>query len=371
MIISKLRSLLKHIVKQPDEATTNNQNTIKRFKRCVLHIGTEKTGTSTIQRFLAVNRSTLLHDGVIYPSTTGKNGGSQWGFVACAQNKPWTSDVGKELGIHSASDQEAYKHKFRANLWQEFEAAPKADVLVISSEHLHSRLSSIETITCLKEFLEPWVEQFEIVLYLRRQDYVAISHYSTKIKSGNPCPLPFLNISNEAIPYYFDYNRIYDNWCTVFGKKALQVRLFSPQEWKQGNLVYDFCAACGLHAGGKRMPVIANVSLNQTGVDFLLEVNRQLPRVVDGKNNKKRDAIAHLVSKLCQGKNQPASREEAIAFYHHFLESNRQLKEKAFPERSEPLFDNDFSSYPEEVKSIKPCYEDAVKLAIHLWKAKP
>jgi hypothetical protein len=34
------------------------------------------------------------------------------------------------------------------------------------------------------------------------------------------------------------------------------------------------------------------------------------------------------------------------------------------------LFDEDFSEYPEEIDETGPRYEDAVALAIRLWRAK-
>lgn len=370
MVIRKLRAALGQYMRQANGTAATSRTVEKRFERCVLHIGTEKTGTSTIQHFLTVNREALIRDGVIYPASTGKNGGTQWGFVACADYKSWITDVGVALDINSAADQEAYKDEFRANLLREFEAAPEANVLIISSEHLHSRLTKRDVIARLKAFLETWVERFEIVLYLRRQDRVAVSLNSTRIKSGNSSPVLFPGAPEGPTPYYFNYDQVYDNWRAVFGEEAMRVRLFSPREWEHGDLVHDFCAICGLRPEGKRMPVAKNESLNQIGADFLLEVNRQLPGMVDGKRNKERDALTLLVSQLCRGKNYPASREEAMAFYHRFLESNERLKKNAFPDRSGPLFDEDFSDYPEKVEQFEARYEDAVELAIRIWKAK-
>ncbi len=357
MVIDNLRSVL--------------GRTGKRFERCVLHIGTEKTGTSTLQRFLSVNRAALASDGVIYPAATGNNGGTQWGFVAIAQEKPWKTDVGVALDIHSASDQVAYRKSLQKNLLREFKAVPKANTLIISSEHLHSRLTNKDTISQLKAYLEPWVDEFEVVLYLRRQDRVAVSLYSTKIKSGNSTPILFPGAPKGPVPYYFDYDKIYDNWSTVFGEGAMRVRLFSPGEWECGDLVKDFCAVCGLRLEDKRMPVVENESLNRAGTAFMLEVNRQMPSMTDGKRNKDRDSLTQLISRFCRGKNYPASREDAMKFYHRYLAGNERLKEKVFQGRSKPLFDDDFSDYPEKTEQLEPRYEDAVELAIRIWKGKP
>ncbi|MDN5849769.1 MAG: hypothetical protein L0H63_09065, partial [Nitrococcus sp.] len=125
-----------------------------RFKRCLLHIGTEKTGTSTIQRFLAANRQALAAEGVLYPTCGGgENGGSQWGFAASAARQAWKLDLGMFLNIHCAQDQARYRSALIDDLSREFEALTGRDALIISSEHFQSRLRHMDEIVALKEFL--------------------------------------------------------------------------------------------------------------------------------------------------------------------------------------------------------------------------
>lgn len=368
-MLNRIRSVFTHIKKQQVESIPANRSAIgKQFERCVLHIGTEKTGTSTIQRFMTMNREAFAREGVMYPSVTGKDGGSQWGFVACAQVKSWDSDVGRVLDIKSEQEQELYKETFRHQLRQEFDAAPQAKVLVISSEHLHSRLVNQEMISRLKEFLDPWVDRFEVVLYLRRQDRVAVSHYSTKIKSGNDRPVAFPGSPKDGLPYYFDYERIYENWCTVFGKESMRVRLFALREFAQGDLLRDFCTIVGLCHEGKKIAGVENEALNKAGADFMLELNRQWPSVIADECDEERMGLVQIVARLCRGKNYPVNRDEAAAFYRQFVEGNERLKMKIFPARSEPLFDDDFADYPEKIEQQAPRYEDAVALAIRIWK---
>lgn len=367
-MITKLRS---YYFESSDNATkTVERGGEKRFAQCILHIGTEKTGTSSIQRFLTLNRAALAGDGVVYPVATGEGGGSQWEFVACAHNEVWKTDVGKRLGIDSEQDQKRFRQKFRDELSAEFNTAKQGSRLVISSEHLHSRLVNKQMIERLKAFLEPWVEEFKVVLYLRRQDRVALSLFSTKVKSGSSNPIAFPGSPKNGVTYYFDYERGYDNWCAVFGEAHVFPRLFSPNEWEQNDLIIDFCMAWGLEYKGKRMPVIENESLDRQGIHFICEVNRQLSDGKGTNNNREREALVRLASELCRGKNSAANREEARAFYQQFIEGNERLRQRAFPDRTGLLFDEDFSEYPEEIDETGPRYEDAVALAIRLWRAK-
>jgi hypothetical protein len=84
--------------------------------------------------------------------------------------------------------------------------------------------------------------------------------------------------------------------------------------------------------------------------------------------NEERKGLAQIVTRFCRGKNYPVNRNEAAAFYRRFIEGNERLKLKIFPARLEPLFDDDFSDYPEKIEQQAPRYEDAVALAIRIWK---
>lgn len=338
---------------------------MKRFKRCVLHIGTVKTGTKTIQTFLSRNRLTLAKEGAIYPRSTGERGGSQWGFVACVQTEPWTSDMSVYLGIRTPADRNTYRDALMQSLRKEFRKWPRAELLIISSEHLSCRLTTIDDISRLKAFLEPWASSFEVVMYLRRQDRLAVSLYSTKIKGGHT----EANVLSYD-PHYHDYDRIYNNWRCVFGQDSVHVRLFDRAELIGADLLRDFCSLCRLNMAGKQIPSPRNQSLNQAGLDFLVELNRQLPWVVNGTLNEERRQLVSHISKLCTGKCELCSREEAVAFYRQFLEGNERLRQEVFPGRPAPLFDEDFSEYPERLDIETRNYGDAVRLAIAIWSSR-
>ncbi|WP_119306344.1 hypothetical protein [Cohaesibacter haloalkalitolerans] len=343
----------------------------KAFKRCVLHVGTEKTGTSTIQHFLSENRASFLKDGVFYPASAGLNGGSQWHFVACAHPRAWELDVGRFLKFYSREEFLAFREGFVTDLVRESsKTAAKADTLVLSSEHFHSRLRAPNLIANLKRFLEPWVEEFEVVIYFRRQDRVAVSLYSTTIKSGLKHAFAFPKVDPANPPYYYAYDEGYSNWAQVFGKDAIRPGIFHPQEWTDGSIISDFCHLAGLAEEGKVRPDHKeNVSMDRAGLQFLREINRQMPNVIDGRRNEERDALARLVASLCRGKYINASKGQAQEFLKNFQQGNDRLKLIAFPDRAEPVFDMDFSDYPDQFEPDVPRYEEAVELAIRLWRA--
>ena len=81
----------------------------KPFKKCILHIGTEKTGTTAIQEYLKSNRDALAKQGFYHPIAADTEHSSQWEFVAIVHHAPWTQDTGRELGITDKASQEAFK----------------------------------------------------------------------------------------------------------------------------------------------------------------------------------------------------------------------------------------------------------------------
>jgi hypothetical protein len=342
---------------------------MKRFQRCVLHIGTEKTGTSSVQKFLALNRDALAADGCYYAAATGRNGEGQYSFVAATRDYPFSHDVGTVFNMNTEEDRVQFAEKFRSALTAEFDRIPDASTWLISSEHFHSRLFHRHEIARLRDFLEPHVSEFEVVLYLRRQDRMAVSLYSTLVKAGQTNPKVFPTIKGEKLPYYFDYEKIHAHWASVFGTDSVRIRLFDPAEMIGGGLIEDFCDVAGLSLEGKARPPIVNESLSQAGVDFLLAVNRQLPEFVDGKPNQLRKMLSRRVSNICRGKCEPVMRPQAEAFYSVFRDSNERLKALKFPERVAPLFNEDFSDYPDTVSEHVPNHGAAVGIAIAIARA--
>jgi len=359
--MSVIRSILKSL---EGHASGNTKSRKSKIKRCVLHIGTEKTGTSTIQEFLKVNRKSLSKEGILYPAFAGPNGGSQWEFATYVLPQPWKFELGERFNIKSKEDHLIFQRDLLENLNNEI-SANKFNTLLISSEHFHSRLNNIKLINLLKKLLDDYVESYEVILYLRRQDRLACSFYSTKIKNAAANPVVFPYTKNGELVYYFDFERIYENWAKVFGEKSIRVRLFNEQELKNQDLLQDFCDVAGIHYNNKTIPPQFNRSLEQSAADFLLEINR----LYGGERSPERDELSRLLTRLFPGKNYPATHEAAISFYRLYAEGNERLKNRAFPGRVEPLFDDDFSQYPKDAEDLQPSYSEAVKIALEIWKS--
>ncbi|WP_020210032.1 hypothetical protein [Gilvimarinus chinensis] len=318
---------------------------------------------------MAKNRAAFASEGVVYPRFTGFHGGTQWGVVAAVQPRPWESEIGARLDIRDKAGALAYRQQLVTSIDEELLACRNRHTLVLSSEHFHSRLSTPALLTELKQLLSRWSDNVKVVVYFRRQDRVAVSLYSTKLKTGQLNPPVFPPFKAGSLPYYFDYARIYANWSQTFGEDAVKAGIFEPQRLDDGDLLTDFCHLADISMSGKKRPAKVNESLSETGVQLLSELNRQWPKGPGQGLNLSRELLVLSISRKHKGRSFPATRVQAEAFYRHFATGNAELAKQAFPSHEGPLFDENFNDYPEVL--IPPCadFSDEVSDRIKAWRA--
>ncbi|HZZ80281.1 MAG TPA: hypothetical protein VFE62_17345, partial [Gemmataceae bacterium] len=208
-----------------------------------LHIGTEKTGTSSVQNFLAANRARLAHMGILYPETPGAK--NHTGLAAAAQDVTDTGPLRKTLGLQNRNDVEAYRAKLIEGLKEEYRGGAFKTV-IMSNEHCSSRLLRDEEVQWLKDILAPHFEKIRIVVYLRRQDDYLLSIYSTAVKSGSVRPLEVPPLRSAAARY--DYWPFLSRWARVFGRDAIVCRKFERATLKNGDVIDDLLSVIGVEA---------------------------------------------------------------------------------------------------------------------------
>ncbi|HEC1786450.1 TPA: hypothetical protein R1733_001304, partial [Campylobacter lari] len=118
---------------------------------CYLHIGTPKTGTTSIQVFISTNRKLLQKQGMVYLNSLGRNS-SQWNFTFLAYNNIRNDEYCIGRKIYIESDFKIHKKKIFLDFKKELKKA-SCQKLFISSEHLSSRLQSAKEIKRCKKIL--------------------------------------------------------------------------------------------------------------------------------------------------------------------------------------------------------------------------
>src|SRR6056297_391197 len=114
-------------------------------KTCIIHIGSEKTATTSFQSYFCKHRDAALTKGIWYPRTLGPNWHRWLAVFAMPPTHP--DDEFVNLGIKSSEDHHAFCRKLQRSFSEEFSLTSGYSHCLISSEHFHSRLKSVEDVT--------------------------------------------------------------------------------------------------------------------------------------------------------------------------------------------------------------------------------
>jgi len=334
-----------------------------KFDECIIHIGTEKTGTKTLQEFFYINKSILSKNSIFFPKTFGEKNHIKLTAYACADHKK--DDLRKTLRIISIPLIKNFRHEIEISFKREIENQ-SCKRLLLSGEHMQSRLTSIEEIQFLKNFLDKFVTKYKIIVYLRSQIEMAISLYSTLLKSGGIRKTVLPDIKEKNL--YYNHEKLLDRWSDVFGSECIVPRIFSRNDLLDNDIKKDFISFLGLNWNDFKDVENFNESLNEDAQKFFLRINKFLPRFIGDKPNKAHEVLVKIISDNNIGKGSIPTRMEAENFFNIFADSNERVREKWFPKRKK-LFEIDFSIYPEK-KNFNKNDNFGFKKFAELWLKK-
>ncbi|MBX9699327.1 MAG: hypothetical protein K2X74_07810, partial [Acetobacteraceae bacterium] len=298
-------------------------------RRAVLHIGAPKTGTTSIQEYLALNRETMQPLGFAFPQAPGKRTQARLAVTVAQAGK----------GITAGLEQ------LRTGLDAELARLPASvHTVIFSAEHLSAKIADEADARRLREFLDTWFDRYRVILYMRRQDELAISGYSTRLRAGRSHEnvLP----TTEGVHARHDFLPILERYGAAFGRDALLPRIFARDAFKDGDLLSDFRDAAGLPALPNLPPKAMNTSINVAAQEFVRRLNAIHQDEGDGDHDKIPNQIRAILNDHFSGQGRRPSQAEAVAYYAKYRESNETIRTSWFPERP-TLFSEDFSRYPE------------------------
>lgn len=339
------------------------------MKRIFLHIGLEKTGTTSIQRFLQKNRDALRAKDYLYPRNLAPGGGgSQHAVVAYAQNDDKIDDTRMHW---EATDPQSIK-RFRNRLDNNFIprlVEAKCNNIIISSEHLSSRLKTREELERLRELLGPIASDIHVYVYLRRQDDFFLSSYSTYVKSGDSRRFDQVAQPQSETSRY-DYLMLLDLWADVFGEDKIFANLFDRRYLHDGDVVSDFLTKIGItDMDSYIFPPRANEMLDYYTLEFLRLMNPSVPAVIDGKLTDLRGGLGKLLEAFADKPKPALPQRFAEEIMNFFRDSNDEVARKYFPDLDERLFGDTPNRDGHVVLGDKPLELDrAIEISGYLWR---
>ena len=205
--------------------------------KCIVHIGTEKTGSTAIQRALGSNRDFLREAGVAVLWRDDETNSRT--LAAWFRERP--DDYWRANHWTTA---EQKKHALLPSMASFIntvnEASQTAEVGVVSSEHFHSRVREGHEIEALAEFLFSRFDEVEIVCFVRPQDELRASLHSTMVRAGSRKKYERFNLYSSIDLDYFDYRRVLTRWIGVFGRDRIRVFPYSPSLEPGSDIRRDF-----------------------------------------------------------------------------------------------------------------------------------
>lgn len=205
-----------------------------------LHIGLNKTGTSSLQDFFSMNAETLRsREGLVYPRAgrdkTAHHPLSKWAKAASAGGPAADPAPGEAL---------------RAEL----QGAAKA---VISSEDFHTH--GAKGIEYMGRLLAG--HDVRVVLYVREHVAYLASWYQQNVQATH------LSCAFDSFCYFTrkPLHKIAEGWAQAFGRDKVTVRLYDRSALDGGDVVQDFAGIVGLQeplASYERKPYESNPSVS-------------------------------------------------------------------------------------------------------------
>lgn len=241
---------------------------MRRTPNLVLHIGATKTGSTSLQEFLAHNRKALAAHGSLYPETFSDLRRNRLSLYVMPDdalpNRLW---LRSGLG---GTDPEQFRTSMRERLLAEI-AESGCERVVLSDETLFGGAPA--TVSEVRRFAEDIAGSVRVVVYLRRQDDHLTSMYQQAVRAGTVRRLADWSLQPRRRIY--DYHRRLTMWRRRLAPDRIAVRPFESATFHGGSLASDFFEAAGIPAPDEGLEPVAvhNVRLGAEATEFLRLLN--------------------------------------------------------------------------------------------------
>ncbi|MFH5306580.1 hypothetical protein ACHIVM_07785, partial [Campylobacter jejuni] len=320
---------------------------------CYLHIGTMKTGTSSIQDFLYKNQNLLKIQKTLYPNSI-KN---SWHLH---DHNPFASTIKYFLEQANFSGLDSYLKPLKQEINNSH-----SNKIIVSTENIQFLLYNEKYIQELQIILKNLgFTKIYIIIYLRNPSDLFISMCSQALKDGIPKKFLSLPSKNNKFKILCHHEQTLKNWANIFKKENLIIKLFSKNEFYQGDLLKDFIKTIGLEWDNNFIiPDKQNETLDLLGMEILNHFNNYSIPIL---TNRYVDFILNFFDKYFTSKNpelkfQPP-KEIYQSYIDYFEESNEWVRKEFFPYKERLFPKKDMSTYKEnyELREMKPEYWDKI-----------
>lgn len=202
--------------------------------KLLLHIGTHKTATTSLQHFCVRNRDLLISEGFYYPEND--DSAYVFNFLASAVAFDKLSKV--ENFLQKALDSAIAKNCHTVILSAESFYAMTGFFHDLQGREREKGYWEMEDVFVrnVKSSCDIFSD-IQIICYFRPQDEFASSLYNQLVKNVFGVSYDFEEFLKSALPI-FDYSKHIDLWENAFGRDTIKLKNFMSVK---KNIIQDFC----------------------------------------------------------------------------------------------------------------------------------
>lgn len=342
------------------------------MKTLYLHIGTQKTGTTSIQGFCKDNAKVLESKGFCYPIFP-------YEYPRVSKDRNAHFLMGRILDTNGNRMIEQERKIYQEGMDTIRNLFLKFDNIILSDEHIWQ--------TTYRERPDFWKQikeeadvsgfQVKIIVYLRRQDEFIGSLWNQVVKTAirpDRCRQTFDEYV-EHLPgiSQLNYYQKLESIAEVLGKENIIVRVFERNRFYCGSIYADFLNAVHLDLSDdfEILQTVKNLGLAGNTHEIKRILN-SLPQMSDKKkNNFLRDILLDFseISKQ-EYPSSPFSPEETREFLDRYEESNALVLKNYLNDAYQTLFHQDISGTQKWQKDNPYMTDDVIRFVgmstIHL-----
>lgn len=235
-----------------------------------LHIGLEKTGTTSIQKYISNNSSELEKLGFQVPNCFKSSNHYEMALIGI-RTKPesnllkWANITEDEVEV------------FSNHLLQKLELQLKPGMkCLVSSEFLTSQIDYNVGPSKIVKKIGSVFDEIEATVFVRRPEQLLISRYTTAILAGEINNFDVINAANESTAMKLLFEKVTNSWEKALSPSKLDFRAF-PEKTSGVSVIERYMESVGAEATGIDLPdtnLHTNARLSKKAIALIRKLNQ-------------------------------------------------------------------------------------------------
>lgn len=328
------------------------------MKTLYIHIGTSKTGTTTIQTYCGINREQLKSKGVLFPImpyhydriTENRNGHFLYANIY-------------ENGVRNKEKEEQV---LKQELDYIVDCFKEYDNVLLSEESIWWATATRRKglWKYLQEHSQQNNYQVKIIVYLRRQDQFMMSRYNQIIKTdtggGTQRFYEYFKDMNGKYKCVMNYRQRLDYMAKFFPKENIVVKRFDRSYFYNGDLNADFLHILGVEIDDTfaELPKDENLGISVQSGELKRVLNR-LGTMTFAENQKLLQMLNECEELLPKREVSIMTTEHIEKFMKKFIDDNESIAVDYIGD-GKPMFDYNYKKKPVWSYEDKNYHEEVI-----------